>query len=262
MLNTLIILAGGDSRRFEGVGEYIPKSLLPIFQTSLLEKQIQQALAAGFKEILISTRLNFFEQIKSRFVSNEVTVIENEHHRVSSYTALNHIFKTTDLGDQSVLVSLADIYFLSDLFASAINSKVTTLYACEPFIEYDLETGGVVFADTNGYMSHIAVSPIEGNKEGYKWCGLATIDQKHRQMLDDFIASKVDEFPEEDFFKYLTDKNEKVEVKILGDFINNNTQDDLFLSGLYEFVRSKPGILNIEQINQFRENLINLKVKK
>src|SRR3989344_5081767 len=95
MIKTLIILAGGKSTRLGAIGELIPKSLLPIYEISLLEKQIEEAFSAGIERVIISTH-PIFESIITKLIKHKnygVSIISNALHAYSSFAALAYVIR-------------------------------------------------------------------------------------------------------------------------------------------------------------------------
>ena len=235
MINTLIILAGGKSTRLNSIGKLVPKSLLPIYETNLLERQIEGALAAGFKKIIVSTHPALKSKITKtieRKIPN-VVIIPNALHAHSSFTALAYVIRKMRLSG-AIFVSLADIYFLSNPFHDAIATKEnrTCLFLAEPFHKNELMRGGIAFVEEEK-ITKIVAKPIPENKRGLRWSGLCSMSSEHQKSLFSYVNGKTDEFPPEDFFTYILNKGERVLWRKTTDFINNNTHKEMLLSSLY-----------------------------
>jgi NDP-sugar pyrophosphorylase family protein len=144
IIKTLIILAGGKSTRFGAIGALIPKSLLPIYETSLLQKQIEEAFASGIKRVIVSTHPTF-ESIMTKLIKHKdrgVIIVSNTLHAHSSFAALAYVIREMHISE-SIFVSLADIYFLSDPFQNTIQitENKTCLFLAEPFHKNELMRG-------------------------------------------------------------------------------------------------------------------------
>lgn len=239
MIETLVILAGGRSTRFGGIGTLIPKSLLPINNTTLLQRQISQSRFSGIDDIIVST-LPEFSSIMQKLLSGvAVEVFANKHHKMSSFTALARVIHEKSFSN-TIAVSLADIYFISNPFEEMKAQEKTCLYLSNPFLEGELSLGGIGFVNGNK-LERIVAEPLPNNKRGLRWNGLCTLASSHQQVLLNYAKSSYREYPEEDFFAYLLEQEEKITYEKSVDFINNNSQRDLFLSGLYNLSESFSG---------------------
>ena len=261
MIQTLIILAGGKSARFGTIGELIPKSLLPIYETSLLEKQIEEAFAAGIERVIISTHPTFKSKITKLIKHKDrgVIIVSNALHAYSSFAALAYVIREMSISEP-IFVSLADIYFLSNPFNNtiAMNENKTCLFLAEPFHKNELMRGGIAFVE-NGGITKIVAKPMSVNGQGLRWSGLCSITYEHQKLLFDYTNGRTDEFPPEDFFSYLLDKGEEVLWCRTTDFINNNTSKEILLSSLYNLAEhlTDPGSSQIrEAANIFRKQIL------
>jgi len=261
MINTLVILAGGESTRLGAIGKLIPKSLLPIYETSLLEKQMEEAFAAGIERVIISIHPTFKSKITKLIKRKNygVTIFPNALHAHSSFAALAHVIREMRLLE-SIFVSLADIYFLSNPFSNTIatNENKTCLFLAEPFHKNELMLGGIAFIEKERIVKIVA-EPISNNSQGLRWSGLCLIASEHQKFLFDYTHERTDEFPPEDFFSHLLDNEEEVLWYKTTDFINNNTRKEILLSSLYnlaEHLTDSRSSQIREAANIFREQLL------
>ncbi|MDO8471429.1 MAG: nucleotidyltransferase family protein [bacterium] len=232
MIDTLIILAGGKSTRFKDAGFTIPKFLLPIYNTHLLNRQIAQAKHADIKKIIISTHPDFFPQI-TNLSGGVVEVVSNQHHDEGPFAALANVVHEKKI-KKSFFCSLADIYFIDNPFVKQNHTTETTLFFSKPVYKQELTLGGIGFV-TGNKVEKIVKSPIPNNEYGLRWNGLSIISFKHQDILAKYVNKNPGEFPPEDFFLHLLSLGETVRQQDSVDFVNNNTTDDLFLSELYNF---------------------------
>ena len=256
MINILVILAGGESTRFRDVGFITPKFLLPVYNTHLLNRQIEQARYAGVKRIIVSTHPDFFSKI-AILSSKIVDVVSNQHHDKGAFAALANIISGKKL-KESIFCSLADIYFIDNPFVKLGHITETTLFFAKPLYEQELAAGGIGFID-DGIVKKIVKPPIPNNSHGLRWNGLNVINRKSQNILIGYIDKIHEEFPPEDFFSYLLSSGEMIKCQNSVDFVNNNTVNDLFLSGLYNFADSlisfeKNRVISIAEI--FRKKLL------
>lgn len=237
----LVILAGGQSTRMGSLSRIITKSAVPIFNTTLIKRQIEQAVNAGIENIIISTNKTLYTQIKilvSDF--NNVKVISNPLHKKGSMNALLKIMEMNKKIDR-VIMSLADIYFIENPFYKIIkllNSKKTILFAAKPFDNLELSRGGVIFP-IKGYVMDIIEKPIPLNIKGYRWTGLAIFNSCIRTELRSFLKLHPG-LAEEDFFQALKNK-EEIKINLTSDFINVNTPSQMFLASIYQVIEATSG---------------------
>ena len=248
----LIILAGGESTRFGKIGDVVPKFLLPFNNTSLLQKQVHYAIEAGVRKIIISTLPEFASIIENFFPeqSAEVKIFSNPRHSISSFSGLAQVIREMEF-KSAIAVSFSDIYFIRNPFTADMPTQ-TSLYLSQPCVESELEQGGDAFLEDN-FIEKILKKPLSNNKQGLRWNGLWIISSQDQEVLIKYVEDKTADFPGEDFFNYLLTKRKKLLYRPGVDFINNNSQQDLFLSSLYDFAENfnsleKDKILDVARI--------------
>lgn len=210
---TLIILAGGQAKRMGKSLVGVAKCSLPIFNTSLLSRQINQAKDVGYKNIIISTNKTYFLSIKRQFKNFKfVRVVSNPKHKYGSLAALLKIIDDNKI--KRVIMSFADIFFLENPFgvvSKYLYKKETFLFAAKAFNKKELGCGGIIWADSGRRVTKIFKTPIVRNLNGFRWSGLAIFDANIKKNLEIFL--KRNHLPvEEDFFSYLMRNGESVKV--------------------------------------------------
>ncbi|MEY9748888.1 NDP-sugar pyrophosphorylase family protein [Bradyrhizobium japonicum] len=131
-----LVLAGGAGTRIGGVGQYLPKGLLPVSQNeTLLLRLLQQLREAGICNVAISTSPHH-QPLLEAFIQNAtrvwrdlklnadltVAVYSNEAHRWGPNPALSEAIGFFRRG-QPVLLCLADIGFISNPFCRLFESE-------------------------------------------------------------------------------------------------------------------------------------------
>src|SRR5438105_12869171 len=118
---TLLMLAGGESTRFGLLNTFLPKSAMPVYDESTLARNVRQAIAGGFKEIVVSTRSSFLKPVRELLEASEmigrrayVEVVANRYHREGALPALLHLLKNLDA--DRVALSLSDIFFIENAY--------------------------------------------------------------------------------------------------------------------------------------------------
>lgn len=238
---TLLILAGGGSTRFGLLNTILPKSALPVYDECTLARNVRQARAAGFKEIVVSTRASFRKPISDLLEAAELTVPEgsvkvltNRHHRYGALPALLHLLNNVEA--PRVVLCLSDIFFINDPYQHLYDyshSDDNYLATAEPFDPHELSKGGIVICDAEQRIQSVLEAPIDGNTKGTRWSGLAVFGRDIKSHLEEFVAGHSGPSPIGDFFEdYRAQGNELRAFKV-PDFINVNTPDDVFLASMY-----------------------------
>lgn len=239
--NKLVILAGGFSTRLGSLGNFVSKSLLPIFDTSLLSRQVKHAIEFKlFDEIIISTNPLLFpvfeSHIKHEFNGGEkVKVVNNEFHKQGSLQALLHILE--DLDSELFTISLADIYFVENPFLNLKkfleNNDDYLMGTSKIFNSVELKKGGIVYIQNNR-INLIKEKSDPENIDGMRWNGIAVAPTKEKNSLREFLVDKIVETPEGDYFQYLINQGNEIKAVLMPDFINNNSKNYLFVSSMLQ----------------------------
>lgn len=232
---TLIILAGGEGTRMQPVSLITPKPLLSTFDEPLLIRQIRHAKKAGISKVLVSTNPKDFEQIKKTlsYFNLKAHIIKNPKHAQGSLPALSYSLNT--ISTSKVLMSFADIYFMSNPFSKFKNESRYRIGISKAFDPKELSLGGIIF--TKGkFVEKIVEKPIVNNIKGHRWNGLVLFKKSDQITLDKFLKSNRPDSPEGDFFEYLrTDKNIIFSTTEGLDFININRPENLMTASIYRY---------------------------
>ncbi len=261
MTNKLhIILAGGKASRLGYLSKGVPKALMPLGNTTLLHRQVQQSIQNGSNNITIATNELFYNQIKRSLEDySRVEVVYKTNDEKGPLSTLRNLLKNID-PDTIVLLTLGDIYFRDnpfDKFDVEINGKQIYLAAAKAFHSKDLSLGGIVFTDGSEVTSVIKKA-IPKNKDGYKWSGTALFKAEIKQYLERFL--EFDKREIEDFFEYCRQLGYKTSLIEIPDFINVNNSEDLQVATLYNLAETNRGILSkdfTQCADKIRKELIN-----
>ena len=172
--NKALILAAGLGLRMGIEGRELPKILWPIFEKTLLELQILWLRDLGAERFYINTH-HCHERIE-KFVKDKNIEIEILHEDVllGSGGCL-HNFKRR-IGDERVLVSNGDQFYLSEDRAPFSQSKSPTLYCLETQENYN-----ELIVD-NGLLKEIREKK-EKNVSRLTFSGLSVIDLQEMPLV-------------------------------------------------------------------------------
>ncbi len=118
-----VILAAGYNRRLQGIID-VPKTLLKIGETTILEKQIQALKNAGLKKeeiyVISGYKRELIEAVHDKIIYNEKFMeFDNAY---SVYLALNFITDKMNK-DESVLIFDGDLVYDDELIKQIMNSN-------------------------------------------------------------------------------------------------------------------------------------------
>ena len=219
------------------LGLYVCKTLLPVYDSCLLVRQVSQALQARVFPIFVSTRHAFEKQIEHVLNAAfgrlaEIKVISNRGHKTSVIHGLAATLEMADISTP-ILVSLGDMYFIDNPFLG-IGAELSsnTVFVAKPFDMAELAKGGIVF--TNGMNAvRLAAHAIPGNSEGVRWSGLSLLSGGYCRSLADYLLSSSYEVPPEGYFNHLLETGHAIDTKQTTDFVNCNSHSDLMIAALY-----------------------------
>ena len=228
-----IILVGGKATRFGILSKGVPKTIMPIGNTTLLHRQISQSLNAGNKKILVATSKFFREQIINSLEEYpDIKVIYKTNDAKGPLYTLRNIL-TNVSKSTTIILTLGDIYFRDNPFTKldvSIDTRRIYLAGAKAFNQKDLAFGGVIFVDKKK-VTAIVKKSICGNNKGFKWSGTAIFNADIKVDLEKFL--KFDKREIEDFFEYCRMVHYKVRFIEIPDFINVNKPEDFHIATLY-----------------------------
>jgi len=231
----LVILAGGQALRMGKCAIGVAKCSLPIYNTSLLLRQIRQATGAGYRRIIVSTNKIFYPNLKKQLEDFKfVHVFSNINHKCGSLAALLRVIEKTK--SHRMIMSLADIFFLKnpfDVVSKYLNKKEIFLFVAKAFDKRELGRGGIVWSNSKKKVIRIFEPAIPQNPSGFRWSGLVIFDTAPKKNLRIFLKKNY-LAPEENFFSYLLTSEESIKIDFVSDFLNVNTPQQLLLASLYQ----------------------------
>lgn len=238
---TTVILAGGNSQRFETLGSLLPKPLLPVSKTqTVLSRLLDQLTDAGLRKIIISTsRHNFpmlqpfverYHNVRHVEPSAAIRLLLNDHHSEGPVAALRAVITTVP--DDLYLLCLADIVFLSNPFRHSL------LSGCASGHNYILSSSdpdwrgssGLVFSDMHQKVNVVSYSQLSHNvPRGQKiswWSGSLLFGRDVVRALQEYQCTSSD-IVLEDFIARCLDDGIGFSVLPTPKFVNINTFNDL-----------------------------------
>jgi NDP-sugar pyrophosphorylase family protein len=237
-----LILAGGSGTRLKGLGEVLPKCLLPIFDRPLLLRQIEQCVHAGVEEVFISIAAKFEPMVSAvleRFDSPVRVTCVPEATPLGPVGGLLSVLGI--LGDCRVLMILGDEYLqdmsaLKDIAQAPLSSPEDLVLGIVTGSQPSQIFCNAVF-DDRGRIRRLIEKPAPQDIVGdARWCGVAaflasslrnseTRNQAHvGEALDGLIARGYAALP----------------VRIQKIHLNLNTPDDALVASMVESCSSQP----------------------
>jgi NDP-sugar pyrophosphorylase family protein len=235
-----IILAGGKGTRFGELSKSFPKALLPLANTTLLERQIRQSVSSGISQILIVTARSYSPSFRSLRRYPQVKIVYRGSDEKSPLHSLYNVLRRY-AGKQNILLSLGDIYFRSNPFGiihQYPKKKEILLAAAGARPIRDLSPGGIVFTKNRKIIS-IIKRPNKDNRKGYRWSGTAIFRNELVTELETYLGSGKQEL--EEFFEYCRQTNYELTMVRIPDFINVNAMKDFQISYLYNLAELYKG---------------------
>ncbi len=234
------ILAGGLATRTNGLGRFLPKSMLPVSdQETCLTRQLSQLVTAGYRNIVVSTSpaqyalLQCFlarvvESLWSDDLRGELCleVFSNVAHDEGPLPALAEALVAYPSGNH--LISLADIVYASNPFVDCFlgNNSASNLLLVGPRIP---GRGGLVSRQDERVRRlwySIEQEPDCQSGAEFNWTGAVCLSEKTCAAIIDFgrIAKNR---PLEDAVNHVLDAGCNIIYRNVGAFINVNTIRDL-----------------------------------
>jgi choline kinase len=129
-----IILAAGCATRMNLSTEKIPKCLLPIGKTTILDRQIDILLENGINDILIVTGYQS-DLIKKHFLNKNIKIIYNKNYK--KYDNLFSIWCAKNFIKNNFICIYGDLVFDDRLISSFLDDDNDCLIVDEPIDKYD-----------------------------------------------------------------------------------------------------------------------------
>ena len=129
-----IILAAGCATRMNLTAEKIPKCLLPIGKTTILDRQIDILLKNGINDILIVTGYKS-DLIKKHFLNKNIKIIYNKNYK--KYDNLFSIWCAKNFIKNNFICIYGDLVFDDRLISSFLDDDNDCLIVDESIDKYD-----------------------------------------------------------------------------------------------------------------------------
>lgn len=233
-----LILAGGHGTRLRGLGEVLPKCLLPIFGQPLLLRQIEQCAHAGVEEVFVSVATKFEPMVSAvlaRFDSPVKVTCVPEAIPLGPVGGL--LSALSRLGDCRVLMVLGDEYIqdmeaLKDLAQAPLSSPedlalgiVTGSHPSQIFCNAVL--------DGQDRINRLIEKPMPQEIIGdARWCGVAAFPAR---LLKGTVPSDTRMAHVGEALNSLIDQGHvALPVRISEIHLNLNTLDDALVASIIE----------------------------
>jgi NDP-sugar pyrophosphorylase family protein len=236
----LIILSGGFSTRTGFLYKISPKFLVPIWNTNLLFRQIDQALENKIYNIFVSTRPELYKLIKELCFDRyhkKVVVIKNPMHKKGILNALLYSIKI--IGTENVVISLSDIFYSKNPFTRIVKeiNLHGFIFAGHSFKKVNKYTGGGILTFYKKRLIRLDEDPKYTTLRGAYWNGLVYQKNFNISTLKIFLKKYKKTHPIGDYFNTLI--NHRTFFIETGIFVNCNTLEHLHKSSQLAFLESK-----------------------
>lgn len=229
---TVIILAGGIGSRLGTIGQIIPKPLMPIYDSILIEENLRYA-TNHFENVVVSTRPELFDTFNKYLekirAQNEwakrVKLISNPSHQKSSLDALS--FLKSGINTEYFLLMFSDIYFLSDPFVNMPEIIEHNILGLTEITKKTDKKLGLAKTQGDNVIS-LEYTTIDKEMNNLEWNGLTIMKSSYLELLDIFLNDQSLPVPEENFINNLIVKGKTFKHFPTPQFINANTNEDLF----------------------------------
>ncbi|HVX92813.1 MAG TPA: sugar phosphate nucleotidyltransferase [Candidatus Dojkabacteria bacterium] len=229
---TVIILAGGIGSRLGTIGQIVPKPLMPIYDSILIEGNLLYA-TTHFENVIVSTRPELLGMFKSYLKTiqtknewaNRVKLISNSSHQKSSLDALS--FLKSVINTEYFLLMFSDIYFLSDPFVNMPNKVENNILGLTKIVKKSNKKLGLAKTQNEKVIS-LKYDFLDEDLNNSEWNGISIMKSNYLQLLDTFLIEQSTPIPEEDFINNLIFNDIIFKYILTPQFINANTNEDLF----------------------------------
>jgi choline kinase len=187
-----IILAAGINSRLNGYID-IPKCLLPVGETTILENQINALMKAGLRKeditVIVGHKYEMIEEVHRNILFNPKFLEFNNGYSV--YLALNHLLYGHDLGDDEKIIILdGDLVYDNDLIFRINLSDKENILVKKP-IKYSRELKDEIsIVNNEGKILELFIpskeNPLDlsySDKNLYSYVGIMKISKKTAVQL-------------------------------------------------------------------------------
>lgn len=220
-VDNAIILAAGYSSRCLPLSNIIPKCLFKVRGEIMIERQIQQLLEVGIRDIIIVTgyKRELLEYLQNKY---NVKLIYNEEY--SSKNNLYSLWKVRKYLSNSYICA-ADNYYEENVFKSYVyESYYSCKYSDDYLNEYFVET------DDDDYI----VKVTNGGKNGWYTMGPAFFS---RDFSDKFVELFSRDYKNEEYFDKTWDDYQMIHVTELPLMKEEHGEEVLEFDRIDEFVQ-------------------------
>ena len=253
-VDNAIIMAAGFSSRSMPLSGIIPKGLFEVKGEVLIERQINQILEAGIKDIIVVTgyKAEKFNYLEDKYP--EVRLVYNPEYNTRNN--LSSLYAVKDYIKNSY-ICCSDNYFGRNVYETYVYDSY---YGCKYSDDYVNED--CIVETRNGYISRI----VSG--ESHCWYTIAeayfnrTFSQKFVEYLEkeyydeDVLPMRMDDF----HIKHIDDLLLRIKEYSDEDVMEFDRLDE-FMSYDPEFVEFYQRMMNLEKSEQIKENT-NVLVKR
>ena len=249
-----IILAAGQGNRLRPLTAKLPKSMVPLFGKTLLQRQIKTLRKMGIDEISIVVG-HYGNLIKG----DRINVVKN--HAFARTNMVTSLFCASDKfdGKMDVIISYGDIVYEARVLEALFSCEASVCIAAdlnwknywEVRLENPLSDAETFKTDSSGYVKELGKKPSGYNEIEAQYMGLIKVKAdshlplvEHYNSLDklsDYDGKDFDNMYMTSFIQGLIDSNWEVRPAFIkGGWLEVDTLEDL---ETYEIL-DKEGLLS------------------
>ena len=182
-----IILAAGEGTRLRPLTEEVPKSMVKIFGTTLLERQIDNFKKCMIEDITVVTGYK-----SNKININEIKCIKNKNYHKTNM--VETLFCAKDKLEGNIIISYGDIIYEKNVLEKLIKDESDISVIIDKNWEYywkmrfknPLEDAESLVLDENNFIKNIG-QPVKEIKEIQgQYIGLIKFQNKGTEILNKF----------------------------------------------------------------------------
>ncbi|MGN9039735.1 NTP transferase domain-containing protein [Collinsella bouchesdurhonensis] len=155
-----IIMAAGMGRRMRGATNNTPKSLMRVSGLSLLERNIDYMLQAGFERIIVVVgyKKDEFSFLLDKYDPRKILLVDNS--LFDKGNTITSLYYARDFLDTDTYISTADIYLATNVYEKYTSSSC--FYLLRPNERYE-KPDWIAHLDSSGKFASVDLRGTQGH---------------------------------------------------------------------------------------------------